>query len=98
MHSPVGPRQRENKARNAPACPWKIMLKGQAGFAPASNERNSENHTLQPGQINNASGICFICREEFVMYPYVLLAMGVQCVTQHLGQSLLLLQLNKLLM
>lgn len=32
------------------------------------------------------------------MYPYVLLAMGVQCVTQHLGQSLLLLQLNKLLM
>lgn len=73
------------------------MLKGEVGFAPANSERNSEDHALQPGQINNALGICFTCREEFVMYLYVLLAMGVQCVTQHLGQSLLLLQLNKLL-
>lgn len=70
------------------------MLKGQVGFIPANNERNSENHALQPGQINNASGIGFIYREEFIMYLYVLLAMGVQCVIQHLGQSLLLLQLN----
>lgn len=73
------------------------MLKGQVGFAPANNERISESCALQPGQISNASGVRFTCREEFVMYLYVLLAMGVQCVAQHLGQSLPLLQLNKLL-
>lgn len=38
MHSPGGPRQEENKARNAPACSWKIMLKGQVWFKICKNK------------------------------------------------------------
>lgn len=47
--------------------------------------------------MNKALGIHVIWREDFVACLYVLIAMEVLYVTQNLGQSLLLLKLNKLL-
>lgn len=67
------------------------------GFFPSSWGRESEDQALQLSQMPKVLGMCVIWREDFVIHLYVLRAMAVLYVTQHSGESLLLIKLNKLL-